>query len=369
MGEEIWHIMTETQRQQLLDRNKRIIDAVVEKGKRVCPDAIDIIAVTGSFASGDYYERSDLDLLILINDDSGWKVAKCFILGDTAHDLYCHTWRQLEHMAEYNNPHAIKLLQVDIVYARNEAVTQKYYELRRKLLNQLGSPLNRGSLSKIRKHYDSALNFLAQICMEDDYSKCRYLSAGLLIMVEYVVYMVNRSYIRHGIKGIPREILSLDKLPHNFKKDYNALIYAQDMQSLTDAAKNLLRSVGAFIAAEEKMLSGKKTIDADALRGTYEEIWSNWKNKMARAAETGDKYLSLMSAASCQKFYDDMYEEYDIRHYQLFGAWEQEPDCAEVAEIFDDVMEQYRALYDQKLLAVSRYRSIDEFIEDYQKIW
>ena len=63
-------------------RNEKIINAVIEKAEKVCPDSLALIGVYGSVATGDDYEKSDLDLLILIQDDNGWKLGTGFILDD-----------------------------------------------------------------------------------------------------------------------------------------------------------------------------------------------------------------------------------------------------------------------------------------------
>ena len=53
----------------LEERNQKIIDAVVKKANIVCPGALALIGIYGSFMTGGFHEKSDLDLLILINDD------------------------------------------------------------------------------------------------------------------------------------------------------------------------------------------------------------------------------------------------------------------------------------------------------------
>ena len=63
-------------------RNRRIIDAVIEKEKAVCPGALALIGIYGSFQTGDIHPYSDLDLLILINDDRGWQLGTAFIQED-----------------------------------------------------------------------------------------------------------------------------------------------------------------------------------------------------------------------------------------------------------------------------------------------
>ena len=46
------------------------------------------------------YPESNLDLLILINDDRGWQLGKAFIQEDpgVGHDIYCTNWESLNEM-------------------------------------------------------------------------------------------------------------------------------------------------------------------------------------------------------------------------------------------------------------------------------
>ena len=42
----------------------------------MCPDSLALIGVYGSVATGDEHEKSDLDLMILINDENGCVLAE-----------------------------------------------------------------------------------------------------------------------------------------------------------------------------------------------------------------------------------------------------------------------------------------------------
>lgn len=53
------------------------------KAKKVCPDSLALIGIYGSVATGDAYEKSDLDLLILIENNEGWQLGTGFILDDS----------------------------------------------------------------------------------------------------------------------------------------------------------------------------------------------------------------------------------------------------------------------------------------------
>ena len=78
--------------------NQKIIDAVIAKAKKVCPDSLALIGIYGSVATGDAYEKSDLDLLILIENNEGWQLGTGFILDDSniGYDIYCTNWDGLK---------------------------------------------------------------------------------------------------------------------------------------------------------------------------------------------------------------------------------------------------------------------------------
>lgn len=44
-------------KKKLEERNDRIIKSVVKKAEKVCPGAIALIGIAGSFHSGDIYEK------------------------------------------------------------------------------------------------------------------------------------------------------------------------------------------------------------------------------------------------------------------------------------------------------------------------
>ena len=92
--------------------HRRIIDAIIKKSETVCPGSLALIGVYVSACTGDFHEKSDLDLLILINDDAGWQLAQGFILDDTmiGYDIYCTSWEMLAEEAECRHAHLAKLM-------------------------------------------------------------------------------------------------------------------------------------------------------------------------------------------------------------------------------------------------------------------
>jgi predicted nucleotidyltransferase len=349
---------------ELKNRNARIIGAILKKAHTVCPGSIALIGIAGSFCHGDIHERSDLDLCIVINDNDGWKIADCFILNEVGFDLYCTPWHRLEAMAEYTNPHVTKLLHLDIVYYADDASLARYMALRKTVQDKLDAPYSFADANNVTRHFADAMNAYASVMLSDTSAECKYASARMLLAIEYLIYLANKSYIRHGIRRIPEELRAMKRLPRAYLTDYQQLIAANSQDGIRSCATRLMKNVQAFVTTVNKPFIVKKEISQDSIRGTYEEIVSNWRSKMYLAAQTDDAYLALMTMASCQGFYDEFATEYNIDRVRLFEGF-QIDDLPRSAEQFDAAMEYYRCLYTRVGEPIKAYTSIEAFEKDY----
>jgi predicted nucleotidyltransferase len=349
---------------ELKKRNARIIEAILKKANRVCPNSIALIGIGGSFCHGDIHERSDLDLCIVINDPDGWKIADCFILNEVGFDVYCTPWDRLECMAEYTNPHVTKLLHLDIVYCADDASLARYMSLRKTVQDKLDAPSSIEDAKNISPHLADAMNAYASVMLSDTAAECKYASAKMLLAIEYLIYLANKSYIRRGIRRIPEELQTMKRLPQEFWTNYQQLIAANSHQSIRSFATKMMKSIQVFVTTVNASVAPRKEISQDSIRGTYEEIVSNWRSKMHLAAHTDDAYLALMTMASCQGFYDEFATEYKIDRVRLFEEF-QVDNLHRSAEQFDVAMENFRQLYIQLGEPVRVYSTIEAFEKDY----
>jgi hypothetical protein len=349
---------------QLKDRNDRMIAAIIQKASLVCPDSLALIGIAGSFHSGDIHERSDLDLCIVINDEDGWKIASCFILDEVGHDIYCTRWNKLETMSQYLDPHVTRLLELDIVYCADDAYLERYMTLRKKVQDRLNAPFSTQDAVNVQRHLENAMKEYANIMLSDSAAEGKYASAKMLVSIEYVLYMANKTYIKRGIRRIPEEIMAMKILPTNFLQDYHDVITARSIEEIKSCSTKVMKTTNAFVSELTGRVTAKKEITPESLEGTYEEIVSNWRNKMHRAAHTDDAYLSLMTMASCQAFYDEFAAEYNFDRVRLFEGF-QIDDLFRSAELFDAAMEPFRCLYTRVGEPIRSYSSIEAFEKAY----
>lgn len=176
--------------------------------------------------------------------------------------------------------------------------------------------------------------------------------------------MINKTYIKLGIKRIREEIYKMEKLPDNFYQYYMKAIKADKLESVKECMTELMNSVKKYLNELENTLRVKNEIKGENIKGSYEEIYSNWKNKMHLASETKDSYLSFMTSASCQNFYDEMFEEFNINRVNLMKDFDIN-DLEKSENAFNMAMEQYKKLYIKTSEKIVHYDTIEEFEGDY----
>ena len=130
---------------------------VIERAKRDFPDDIAVVGLTGSFNTGDFHEKSDLDLIIINNTKRGWEISSCFILDDVGYDIYCTPWEtRIEDQANLNSPMISCLIDLEILYCAKPAYLEKINSYKNRALDTLAKPLGKECLERARKYIDIA---------------------------------------------------------------------------------------------------------------------------------------------------------------------------------------------------------------------
>lgn len=348
----------------LKTKNDAIISAFTDAVKNGYEEYIDLIAVTGSFATGDFHKYSDLDLLIIINDDKARDLARCFILGDVGYDIYMVDWNHMESVASFQTPHVTKLIDTDIIYSSPSGI-QKYGQLRNKLLQNMSDTGLREK--RCSEHFSHCRHFIHKLNESSSKADVLMSAAMFIIASEYFIYTINGEYVRHGIRSVPSEIAKMNILPEGFTECYNRIINFSDENELKISCNKLYNIIKGYadtnircsIPDTHPEISERKLVPPtkENLKGTYEEICSNWRMKMLIAAETGDRYLSFMSSVSAQNFYDEMYEYFDIKHTDLISGFEPD-DLLKNYEHFIERMDEYLTNYKAAGLDINYIKDI-----------
>ncbi len=351
----------------LKERNQRIIDAVIKKSDIVCPGSLALIGINGSFMTGDFYEKSDLDLLIVINDDRGWQLGCAFIQDDlhVGHDIYCTTWEHLQSDAGYEHPNISKLMDAEIVYCAEEKYRERLDILRKKAKAILSAPFSDTDYAKAENQLREAEHGYTAAMISEDKSDVFDGAGRTIYYIENAIAMLNKQYFHYGVKRAYEELNAMRNKPEKFCDMIEEVISAASVSSVKKHLSTLMKeTVAVFRSVSKTVAPQKKDAGGDELIGTYEEMYSNWRNKLYAAAETGNRHLAFMSLISSNAMFSEIKSEVNIERYDVLGVYDSQ-DLHKTAMKYDDLLNEYLKEYRRRGVGAKHYSDIDAFELDY----
>ncbi|MDO4740480.1 MAG: nucleotidyltransferase domain-containing protein, partial [Eubacteriales bacterium] len=224
----------------------KIIDAVIAKAEAACPGALALIGVYGSAATGEMHEKSDLDLMILVNDGRGNALCDAFVLDDAGvgYDLYCTTWSMLEADALCTHAHLSKLLDSQIVYAPDPAALERLEVLRSRARQMLCSDER---FEKARSALDEAKKAFADCCMDEDLASARLHAGMAMYMLLDALMLHGGRYFKLGVKRTFAETAQL-ALPFDLERMVQEVICARSVERICRALRQLMGAARAHMA-------------------------------------------------------------------------------------------------------------------------
>ena len=339
--------------------HQKIINAIIQKAETVCPNALALIGIYGSVATKDLHEKSDLDLLILIQNEDGYRLATGFILNDSeiGYDIYCTNWGRMQYDAECHHSYLSRLMESEIIYVKDPSALDALLSLREKTKTLLASNQR---FDCVKSCLDQAKICYANACLAEDLGKVRCEAFGVITSLADAAMLFHGRYFKRGTKRMIEELSTLP-IKAEFLSGITAIAKAQSQEELRALARRLLQyAQTAFVL--------KKPLKApnEDLAGTYEEMFSNWRNKTHEAEKNHDTLSSFMNLCSLQSMLNEISEDTAIGNYDLMGAYD--PNALEKnAELYDTCLAQYETVYHQAGLSVKRYDTVDAFVEEYLK--
>ncbi|WP_151735225.1 nucleotidyltransferase domain-containing protein ['Paenibacillus yunnanensis' Narsing Rao et al. 2020] len=352
--------MQETLLKQLNEKNERLIAMVIERAKRDFPEDIAIIGLSGSFATGDFHEKSDLDLIIINNTGNGWNISAGFILEDVGYDIYCTPWdTRIEPQSRLESPMVSCLTNMKILYSAKPEDLEKLQAYQRQALDELAKPVGPASLERALPYINNAKQFYVDAMLADDIGPVRYAAGKLSFEVMNAINCLNNNCFQHGYRRYLEELRPLTFVPDGFEKTYMDIVNARSVDEIRSAALALLKGAVTLYAQMDSELVEHPVPTYDNLKGTYEELWCNLRNKVINSTRTKDKSYAFLTAVNGQEFLDEMLlykgtPRFDVMKH--FSAEHLESFRDRFMEIMDEYLEEYKKVGRE----VERYDSFEE---------
>ena len=357
--------MDERIKNELLARNEKIIAMVIERARKDFPDDIAIIGLTGSFSTGDFHEKSDLDLIIINDTPRGWEIGFCFILGDVGFDIYCTPWEtRIDAESRLDSPMVSHLVDLKILYCAKPEHMARLAAYQKLAADELAKPIGAACVCRAKKDVELAKAEYANAVIAESPGAARYAAGGVLYNSINAIVSMNNTYIKFGAKRYLEELLSYEYLPDGFEDKYKALIRAKTVVELRGAALALLRGVDGLYNGMREKFSERAEPTYENLEGTYEELWCNYKNKVIASADSGDVCYAFHAALGAQNYLDEMTESIGAPKFDLMKDFDPD-DLQSFKAAFLRAMDVYYAEYERVGRSAEIFDSFESLYERY----
>lgn len=357
--------MQDAVKEKLFQKNQRLIDMVIERVKRDFPDDIVLIGLTGSFSTGDFHEKSDLDLRIVNETDRGWEISAGFILEDVGYDIYCTPWEpRIKAQSLLENPMAGGLIDLQVLYCANPETLDKFNAYRQKALDLLAKPIGEECIERAQRHLDKAKQSYADAMLKTGIGVVRYAAGGVLYECVNALTNLNNTYIKGGIKQYFSQVLSYQHVPENIKEMYLAVLRADSVEDLRKAAFAMLSAVQSLCDDMRSRFVTRPVPAYDNVWGIFEELWSNYANKVKMNTHSSDLSYAFHTALGAQSYVDEMTQMVGMPQYDLMARFDAN-DLSKFHDAFFRVVEDYKQVYKSVGRKIVQYDSIDLLYDDF----
>ncbi|MBO0455472.1 nucleotidyltransferase domain-containing protein [Enterococcus hulanensis] len=267
-------------------------------------EEIALVVCYGSYVTGNATALSDVDVFY-IPRSKNHELSETFILKGIGYDIFPLSWEILEEIADFKNGLSPLLGDSRVIYSYSPQELQRFEDLQKQMQRQLADKqlMQERAIARLKK----AGQLNQKIQHTDSLSFARELAGKQLSSLSESIAYQNQTYFHKGMKEQYQELQKMDALPEDFLQGYQAILQAQTLPVLQQAAKKLFTSACAFLHQPEACypepvltsgIPGSKP-DYHQAASWYEEVCSSF-NKIYSCEQTGNAALAFLTAGSLQ---------------------------------------------------------------------
>lgn len=345
-------------------RNNVLIRWLVQLTETDYAGQIDFIGLTGSCAAGKEDEYSDLDLVIIANENAEKTIGECFLVDwdgiRIGYDFYTMSWKRVENMA--GTTWASHIADVVPLWYADDIVKNRWMELVKRQQEIMAQPLSEKQIHTAEESLKQAKQLLADIFLTEEILWAKDRLTGMMLMLTDVICVLNNTYYKYGIKDRIAEIEQMET-PDNFMQLWHEAMDAERMEEIRIVAVSACRVTEQFWKDNKETVMALKMEelrrDPGTVDGWYEEFFSNYKNKVVRLLEQNDREMACLVSFCAQNFLEELeantgmpmpvlYRDLDVKNLK------------KLAQGFERV--------EQEILAEYHARGLEADLRDYKKL-
>jgi predicted nucleotidyltransferase len=256
-----------------------LLATIVEKIETSYSEDVSLLICYGSYVTGNYGARSDIDFFFVPKTKKGYKLGHQFILNNIGYDLWPISWERLTSISRLEEQLASILMDGEVLFASSEDDLLKLDNLKNNVKQNLS---NETMAMKISMRYMDKAKAIYFDMQNHELNMIFIDAVNIAEALLSAIAIVNGTYIRKGIKAIEEEINRFSILPVGYLETYRKLVR-------TNSKAEVQHIVNELIAEAEQTWKTRfdpdtKDVDPSALAGFYEEFKSTY-NKLLFACE------------------------------------------------------------------------------------
>ncbi|TVR63255.1 MAG: nucleotidyltransferase domain-containing protein, partial [Spirochaetaceae bacterium] len=225
-------------------------------------------------------------------------------------------------------------------------------------------PIGKDCIERARKLIATAKQHYADSVLSDDLNTVRFAAAQVLCNLTNALVHLNNTYFTRGVKRYLEEIATFAHKPEDFEQKYMAVAHATTIADARAAAFEMLAMMTKFCDHLSEQFVEKPVPTFENLRGTYEELWCNYRNKVVTATQNNDVSYAFHAAMDAQDYLDLMADLNGTPKIELMSHFNPD-DLAAFREVFLSAMDEYLNEYSRVGREVERFESFEQLYDWY----
>jgi hypothetical protein len=258
------------------------------------------------------------------------------------------------------------LVELQILYCAKQEYLEKFNSYRQRALDALAKPIGKECIERAEDCIDIAKQEYANTLLSENIGTVRYAAGGVLRNLINAIVNLNNTYFKRGIKRYLEQIATFQYLPHEFEKKYMAVVNSKTINEIRTASYDMLKSVITLYDEMYANLVEQPVPTYDNLRGTYEELWCNYRNKVIISTEANDGAYAFHVAMGAQNYLDEMTKTRGTKKFNLMQYFDRN-NLHLFKEAFMRAMDEYLEEYDRVGRKVERYETFEQLYDRYMQ--
>lgn len=226
-------------------------------------------------------------------------------------------------------------------------------------------PFTKEDYRKAESMLKEAEHFYLSATVAQDITETRVQAGAVIYYIENAIAMLNKKYFHYGTKRVYEELDSMENKPAWLSEMIESILSATSTNQLKSYLSILIQeTVRTFKKVEQSICPPKKPVTADSVKGTYEEMFSNWRNKMYAASDNNDRHLAYMSMISLNNMIAEIGADTEIAAYDVLGGYHPQ-NLEKTAQAVDELLTQYLKEYQKADLSIAHFKDTDSFVAHY----